>query len=298
MTWLVAALIGAAGGVGVFLLLREFVPAVPSLTGAITRLEGSSEIVEVVEEAPTLSSRLGIWAQRRFQGRSVPGLTARDEDLAVLGKARHVLLGEKVLGAVAGLLFTPVIIWVFQISGFGIPPYLMLAAALVMAVGGWLLPDLLLKGQAEEAREDFARSASAYLDLLSIGRISGMMANEALTVSAQISSNWAFQRINGALNRARWSGRRPWDSIEELEQELDIPELGDIGDIMRLSGEGGAQIYETLRGRAKALRSAQLAREHAAANRESERMTIPMTLTSLLVLVVVAYPATVTLLAN
>ncbi|MDO5494310.1 MAG: type II secretion system F family protein [bacterium] len=298
MNWFIAALIGAAGGLGLFMLLREFVPSVPSLGGAISRLEGQNTYVEVVEESPTLSSRLGIWAQRRLQGRGIPGLTARDQDLAVLGKLRHVLLGEKVLGAGAGFLFAPVVIWLLSSFGISLPPYVIIPVPLVLALAGWILPDILLKDQAKEAREDFARSASAYLDLLSIGRISGMMANEALSSSAQISENWAFQRINGALNRARWSGSRPWDAIAELEEELDIPELGDIGDIMRLSGEGGAQIYETLRGRARALRSAQLAREHATANRESERMTIPMTLTSVLVLIVVAYPAAVTLLGN
>lgn len=297
MNWMVAALIGASGGLGLFLMLREFVPSVPNLAGAIARLEGSSEVVEVVEESPTLSSRLGIWAQKRLRGRAIPGLSARDEDLAVLGKPRHVLLGEKVLAAVAGILFAPVIVWIITMF-ISLPLFVYGLVPVVLALGGWILPDLLLKGQADEAREDFARSASAYLDLLSIGRISGMMANEALVTSAQISNNWAFQRINGALNRARWSGLRPWDAIEDLEDELDIPELGDIGDIMRLSGEGGAQIYETLRGRAKALRSAQLAREHAQANRESERMTIPMTLTSVLVLVVVGYPAAITLLGS
>lgn len=298
MIGLIAALIGAAGGLGIFMLIREFVPSSPSLKGAIGRLEGASEIVEIIEDSPSMSSRLGIWAQRRLAGRDIPGLAAKDVDLAVLGKARHVLLGEKVLAAVMGFFLAPFFMWILGLAGISLPVVVPVLLALVFTLGGWILPDLLLKGQAQEAREDFARSASAYLDLLSIGRISGMMANEALASSAQISDNWAFQRINQALNRARWSGARPWDSIEALEDELAIPELGDIADIMRLSGEGGAQIYETLRGRAKALRSTQLAREHAAANRESERMTIPMTLTSVLVLVLVAYPAVVQLMSS
>lgn len=297
MNWILPLLLGAAGGLGIFLLIWEFAPSNPALASAITRLEGSRRVEVVLEDSPSLTSRLGVWAQRRFAGEDIPGLTAKEQDLNVLGKQRHILLGEKVLGAVFGFLFTPLLLWLFGQLGLSLPLWIVLGATVVMVLVGWMLPDFLIRDQADEARDDFARSASAYLDMISIGRISGMMANEALTAAAQVSNNWAFQRINGALNRARWSGVRPWDSIDQLKEEIGVTELGDVADIMRLSGEGGAQIYETLRGRARSLRSAQLAREHSKANQESERMTIPMTLTSILILVVVAYPAVVRLLA-
>lgn len=290
MDWIVPALVGSLAGLGVFLIIWELMPATPDLSKAIERLDGTSFVVEIDEEAPSVSSRLGVMLQRRLQGREIPGLRASQQDLAIVGKPRHVMLGEKGLGALAGLLLVPTLYSAMMLVGVQLPIAVPAVASLLLGLGGWILPDILVKDQAEEAREDFARSASAFLDLLSIGRISGMMANEAMFSAAQISQNWSFRRLASALNRARWAGVRTWDALEDLENEIGVAEVGDIADIVRLSGEGGAQIYETLRGRAKAMRSSQLAREHAAANRQSERMTVPMTLTSIIMLVAVAYP--------
>lgn len=290
MDWIVPAIIGSLAGLGIFLIIWEFMPSSPDLGRALERLDGTTYVEDIQEEAPSLSSRLGIWMQRRLQGRAIPGLRATQQDLAILGKPRHILLGEKTLAALIGLFLFPVIYGYLLVLGYRVPFMIPAAVSLLLGLGGWVLPDMLARDQAKEAREDFARSASAFLDLLSIGRISGMMANEAMVTSAQISQNWAFRRLASALNRARWAGIRTWDALEDLEEEIGVPEVGDIGDIVRLSGEGGAQIYETLRGRAKAMRNAQLSREHAAANQQSERMTVPMTLTSIIMLVAVAYP--------
>ncbi len=292
------ALVGSLAGAGVFLLLWELMPSSPDLGKALERLDGTTYVVEIQEEAPSLSSRMGVWMQRRLQGRQIPGLRASEQDLAILGKPRHVMLGEKTMGALTGLLLVPTLYSVMLMMGISLPFAIPAVAAPLLALGGWILPDMLVRDQAAEAREDFARSASAYLDLLSIGRISGMMANEAMFSSAQISQNWAFRRISSALNRARWAGARTWDALEDLEEEIGVPEVGDIADIVRLSGEGGAQIYETLRGRAKSMRSTQLSREHALANKQSERMTVPMTLTSIIMLVAVAYPMAIRLIGT
>lgn len=298
MNWILPALLGSLAGIGVFLFIWELTPSSPDLGRAIERLDGTTYVEEIHEEQSSLSSQLGIWMQRRLQGRAIPGLRATPQDLAILGKPRHILLGEKTLGALVGLLLVPLIYSSLLLLGYSIPFTIPAVASLALGVGGWLVPDMLARDQAKEAREDFARSASAFLDLLSIGRISGMMANEAMVTSAQISQNWAFRRLASSLNRARWAGIRTWDALEELEEEIGVPEVGDIGDIVRLSGEGGAQIYETLRGRAKAMRSAQLSHEHALANKQSERMTVPMTLTSIIMLIAVAYPMFSQLIAS
>ncbi|MEL4419780.1 hypothetical protein, partial [Shewanella algae] len=46
---------------------------------------------------------------------------------------------------------------------FGIP----------LAIGGWYLPNLLVRDQAEAARKEFSRSVAVYMELVGSERISG-----------------------------------------------------------------------------------------------------------------------------
>jgi len=75
-----------------------------------------------------------------------------------------------------------------------------------------------------------------------------------------------------------------------------VPELQDVADIMRLSGEEGVAVYENLRARSRGMRTALLAREQARANAGSERMVIPVALLGLIFLSLLAYPAIVRVL--
>jgi hypothetical protein len=79
--------------------------------------------------------------------------------------------------------------------------------------------------------------------------------------------------------------------LTQLAEELGLPELGDLADIMRLSGEEGATVYHTLRARSAGLRTALLTAEHAKANAAGERMSLPVSALVLIFLVLLATPA-------
>ena len=105
-----------------------------------------------------------------------------------------------------------------------------------------------------------------------------------------------FVRLREQLVRARLSGRPPWDGLHDLAVELGLPELSDLADIMRLSGEEGAAVADTLRARSRGLRAALLTKEQTRANEESERMVVPVALLGLIFLVILGAPAMVRIL--
>ena len=90
----------------------------------------------------------------------------------------------------------------------------------------------------------------AYLDLVALERAADAGTVEALDRAAAIGDGRAFARIRDALLRARLPGARRGTGLTDLAAELGVPELGDVADIMRLSGEDGAAVYATLRARA------------------------------------------------
>ena len=83
--------------------------------------------------------------------------------------------------------------------------------------------------------------------------------NQAMLHDGDGSLGTPFRRISEALARSRFSGQQPWDALHDLANQLAVPDLDDLADIMRLCGEEGAQVYDALRAKAEASRNALLA---------------------------------------
>ena len=107
-----------------------------------------------------------------------------------------------------------------------------------------------------------------------------------------------FRRLGEELARSRWSGVPPWEALQALSTELGLPELADLGDIMRLSGQEGAQVYSNLRARSAGMRAAMLNAELAEANEIGERMSIPMSILGVIFLAMLICPALLRLLGG
>ena len=109
--------------------------------------------------------------------------------------------------------------------------------------------------------------------------------------AAAVGNSWVFQRLREELARSRWSGLAPWNSLKELSEEIGLPELADVADIMRISGEEGAAVYENLRARSSSLRDAITSDELAKANAVGEQMSVPVALLAMVFLVILTVPA-------
>ena len=100
-----------------------------------------------------------------------------------------------------------------------------------------------------------------------------------------------FRRLREELALSAWTGEPPWEALHRLSNELALPELGDLADIVRLGGEEGAQIYNQLRAKSGSLRAAMLNAELARANEASEKLSIPMSLLGMVFLAILITPA-------
>lgn len=293
-------LAGATGGLGLALLVRELMPAQPQLTAALDRLAppqasaAGDEPTGDTASTRALETRVGLLAQRHLSGLPLQAVPDRELALLRIPVARHV--GQKVLLALIGLLF-PVLFTALALAvGVALPLALPALSSLVLAAVLFLLPDLEVRRKAAAAREEFARATSAYLDLTALERAAGAGATQALEQAATVGDSWVFVRLREQLIRARLSGTAPWDGLHELATELALPELSDLADIMRLSGEEGAAVADTLRARSRGLRTALLTKEQTRANEDSERMVVPVAVLGLIFLMLLGAPAIVRIL--
>jgi hypothetical protein len=72
-----------------------------------------------------------------------------------------------------------------------------------LAVGGALLPTMVVHGDAERRRRSFKHALGAYLDLVSINLAAGRGVETALDRAARSGQGWMFAGIRQALYRAK-----------------------------------------------------------------------------------------------
>ncbi|HYY09591.1 MAG TPA: type II secretion system F family protein [Kineosporiaceae bacterium] len=288
-------IVGGLAGAGLTLVVAQLVPAPPDLGAALTRLS-RQQVVPTQLTGGSLQDRVGRAVLAR--GGSLPGFRPPVRELAILRIQPHQWLGEKVLLAVIGLAFPPLLAALADTFGVALPWVVPGLASLVLAALFFLLPSLTLRERANKAREDFGRAVGAYIELVALERLAGAGTSQALEQAAQVGQSWVFERIREELLRSRLSGTTPWGSLYGLAEELGVPELGDLADIMRLAGEEGAQVYEALRARGRSLRTAMLTREQGRANAASERMVLPVAMLALCFVLMIGTPAVYRLLVS
>lgn len=281
------ALIGAAGG----LLLWRLMPSEPRLDDVLERLSPVTTAARSRQAAATPSrvERLGQWGLKSMPASVWTTTPTRELRLLQIPPARYH--GEKVAFALGGLLLGPLAGAFLTLLGYSVPVTIPVLGSIALAVGGFFLPDYNVRDDAKKARREFSRALSSYLDLVALERASGSGPRQALEVAAEVGDSWVFQRLGEELARTRWSGVTPWESLTELSTELGLSELADLADIMRLSGEDGAQVWSNLRARSASMRTAMLNAEKAHSAEISERMTLPMSMLGMVFLAILITPA-------
>ncbi|MDR7254161.1 Flp pilus assembly protein TadB [Nocardioides sp. BE266] len=298
MTGLQVALCGGLTiGLACALLAYRLAPSDPHLGDVLDRLGpeplarsayGDGGASAGIASA-TLADRLGVWAMRTLPGSAWARTPRRDLAILQIGETRFY--GEKVLWAGLGLIFFPVLSTIWALLGLPIPLVVPALGSIVLATVGWFVPNYNAVDDAKRARVEFLRALGAYIELVALERRSGASGHQALATAADVGDSWVFTRIATELRRARYASRAPWESLHDLADELGVPELDDLADIMQQSSQDGAQIYTNLRARATALRSAMLSAEIGKANAASERMYIPASLLGIVFMAILITPA-------
>lgn len=281
-------------GAGVALIVTALIPRQPHLATTLARLGETTPIIEDVGDG-SLQYRVGSWTARHLPDRS--WLKVPTTDLRLIGVSQEKYFYDKVLLALVGFL-APFALGLFaQALGF-MPFYIPAVLGIFLAAWLWFSVDGDYRKKANEARAEFTRAVAVYLELVAAERKRGATAARALDTSAAVGESWVFVRIRQELTRARYAGVAPWDALDALSTEIDVPDLADVAKIVRLSGEDGASIYETLRSRGKTLRHKLLAEEHETANSASEKMQIPLSITLFVYVGIIITPLMISLLAS
>ena len=288
----VAAAAGALIGLGVALLLARVLPAHPDLGDALDRLSPPRTrraADSTAASAQDVTGWVGLWAMRVLPARTW-GRTPAAE-LAILRKPVSRFYGEKLTYAAVGLAIAPGLTMLFTLAGASLPFAVPVVASVGLCAVMFFLPDYNVRDDARKARAEFTRALTAYIDLVALERNNGSGPRQAMEAAAAVGDSWVFTRLSQELARTRWSGLTPWEALRALGDELGVGELDDLADIMRLSGEEGAQVYASLRARSAGMRAATLTHDKAKANEVGERMSIPMSLLGVIFLAILVAPA-------
>jgi tight adherence protein C len=166
-----------------------------------------------------------------------------------------------------------------------------LIVALVLAVLGFLTPDLQVRAEARRLRTGFRHALSAYLDLVGITLAGGAGVDSALRDSVAIGSGWAFAQIGRALDTARLTRTTPWATLRQLGDELEVSDLSELAASVSLAGTEGAKVRASLAAKAAALRTHQITDAEADAQAATERMSLPAMVLFLGFLIFIGFPA-------
>lgn len=279
MTTSYAVLAGVLLAAGLIAFAVAVLPGTPRLADALDRLDpdGPSSGVESIDlTALTRSDRLGSWVVRRLRLRvSDRTRTA----LRLQGRTVAEFYGDKAALAVTGAVL-PTLVGFMASYAFDIPLYVPAIAGPIGAAIGFFVPDLQLSRTTKSAQSSAVESLLTFIDLVTLERLANASATQALSNAAQVSDAPLFVQMRTALERARLEQHSPYGELRRLADELGLPELNDVADVMQLD-ESGAALSGALRARVRELRDAHLSREQIEASAAAEGMTIYMTLPAL-----------------
>ena len=278
---------GALVGAGVAVIIAVLIPAPPALGNALERLTPvSASSPGVVTSSDGINERIGSALLRQTTG--IPGFTLPEVDLRLIGLAASHFMTRKAL--FAGLFFLlPLTAGLILQTAGAFSIVIPAALTIPFGIGGWFLPNLIVKGEAAEARAEFSRAVAVYLELVASERTRSAP-TRALEAAAAVGRSWVFIRISQELSHARYAGIAAWDGLERLSKEIDVPDLAELARRMRLSGEEGASVYETLRAQGRSLRNRLLNEQQTEANKSTSRMVIPMAMTGFVFLLLIGTP--------
>ena len=271
---------GALAGLGLFLAISQLLPAPAHLDAVLARIHGTAGVDRDPASFRSLARQLN----------NVRWLPVPVTDLALLGQDREQWMVSKVTSGLLGLCLVPVLDGLLVVGGIRLPIVIPAVASLALGCGFFFAPDLVVRVNAAEKRQDFRHALASYLDLVALERGAGAAPTQALESAAQIGGGWAFARIDAALSAARMAGRPPWEGLADLAAETGVSELTDLAEIATVAGHEGASILVTLSAKAESMRSSALSATKAKAGSQSTTMAVPIVLLALGFLLLIIFP--------
>jgi tight adherence protein C len=268
---------GAIAGLGVYLVVGEFLPAAPALGPALARLQPAPG-------QPSASiPETGRWG---FLARWV---RVPSRALAVLGRGTDAYLTSLAVSAICGLVAPSALTFALALGGR--TPHLALPVLLgpvCAALFAWLAHRDVL-ARAERARAEFSRTFCTYVDLVVL-ELTASGPVQAMERAAKVCHGWVFERIDDALTRARIEMTFPWEQLRRLSDDIGVTELADFAAVMRSAGDSGAHVQATLAEQAESLRDRHRTGALARAEAISARLEMPAALLVIVLAVFMIFP--------
>jgi len=278
---------------GLWMIVAAVWPPPRPLSTALAHLHSvgrsRSEFVSADGYEQSVSLSLGRWLVRRSRSS-----TLADEqiasDLELVGRPLELYAGTTALAIIVGALLGPTLWALAAVAGTPLPVVVPVWFMVVGAVGGWLVPRLLLRTEASDARANFRHALGAYLDVLVLLLAAQEGPESAMDLAAQAGQGPAFVELRKAAWRARLSGEPVWDGLDDLGRRLRISELRDVAAAGSLAGESGAAVRQSLTAKARSLRQSALAEAETVARKKSQALFAPLVLMGMGFVVFLIYP--------
>ncbi len=291
-----AAGLGAAAGLFGFGAWRLTFPPPPPLAVTLSRLDRRPEIVDDTF-GPSWKRRLG---RRAAIAAATFGFSTdrMEADIRITGSNLEAHLGSKVTCSLLPVGFVAAIAVVLALAGIPLPVGLYVLAASVGMALGFVAPDITLRQAAAERRREFSLAFGSYLDLVAISLAGGMGTEAALVEAARIGDSWAFDLLRRAVDVAQIDGTTVWSAFARLGEELQVPPLVELAASVALAGNEGAKVRQSIAVKADTLRAVELAEAESEAQAATERMAIPTAMLLFGFVLLIGFPAVVTVLGG
>jgi Flp pilus assembly protein TadB len=296
----IAAAFGVAMGAALVVAVRSLVGRPTSLAELHRHLypATTAPTSQPVEHAGGLPDRVG----RRLAGTTAGErlLRPRLDDLRLLEESPTRTLGRIVVSATIGALSLPVVAaLVATLTGVRVGSPLLLGlwligVAAVTVVAG--LGDIARR--ADQRRAAYRQALAAYLDLVAILAAGGAGPRDALTLPAHAGRGPAFDAIRRTLDGAPLRGDTLPEALTRAGDELAFTPLAELGAKLTVAAAHGAAIRDALAAQAASLRHSVLTDIESRAQSATVRMSIPLLLVAMAVIVWIGYPALAHALAS
>lgn len=280
-------LAGGLVGAGAWLAWSGWSPARRPLAQMLARL--GQPIVDVVPERDNLDVRVGVWARRIGPvERLVSSMRA---DLRVLRRSPEEQAARVLVYALCGLLWAPVVAAGGYLVGVRIPIGIPLWLALAGGAIGMAASIRTVRTQAAERRRMFSHALGSFCDVAGMCLASGRGINASIQTAASAGDGWPFAELQAALRIGYVRGETPWQALDRLADECELPDLTELAAALSLAGEEGAAVRDTVASKAKSIRERLTASAERSAAAVTERMGIPATLLLLGFMIFLGFPA-------
>jgi Flp pilus assembly protein TadB len=280
-----------------WLLLLGAFPRPPRLAHALNPPPRTAPPDPIEADQSGWAARIGRPAAAWLTRLGLPTTRTR-RDLTTLGKPVWVHLAEQAVTAIGGLLLPPLLAVFLTAAGIGFGLTLPAAASVLLAVAGFLAPELALRSEAAKHRAGFRHALGSFLDLVVVSFAGGAGVDQALHDAATVGSGPAYAELRYALTQARLSRVPPWDTLAQLGQTVGVEELHQLAATVGLAGSEGAKVRTSLRSRAAALRTRQITDAEGEASAATERMSLPIILLFAGFLIFLGFPAVIAVLTG